>query len=71
MNKSKDEWENELIYINSIDPVTPGNAFNDDRECFGRYCDMQAHAAIKDGERNICEKILSRRDIALYHIYNL
>ena len=70
MYKTTNDWNNELSYINSIDPIRPGAAFNYDRECFGRYCDMQAHAAIQHGHRDISEKMLDRRDIALYHIYN-
>ena len=46
------EWTHEqareeLAYIQSIDPLSPGNTFNCDPECFLRYCTMQLKSILK------------------------
>jgi hypothetical protein len=44
------EANRELNYILSIDPADPGDNFNNDTECFARYCVMQSNHAINSSK---------------------
>tara|TARA_R100000789_G_scaffold54551_1_gene53383 strand:+ start:288 stop:497 length:210 start_codon:yes stop_codon:yes gene_type:complete len=44
------EANRELNYILSIDPANPGDNFNNDTECFARYCVMQSNKAINSSK---------------------
>ena len=48
----------EYDYIVSIDYRNPGASFNNDTQCFKRYCTMQADTAIKEGCTTIGQDIL-------------
>ena len=41
------ECNKERKYIESINPQHPGDTFNNDPNCFKRYCKMQADAIEK------------------------
>ncbi len=57
-----DKAKTELAYIKSKDPVYPGDSFNNDADCFARYCNMQANAF--DQWPLIAEEMRQSRDIA-------
>jgi len=42
------KWDKESLYISSIDAIRPGPVFNNDRQCFARYCAMQVESAKRD-----------------------
>lgn len=64
MKRSIDKWNRELRFIESVDPRNPGETFNHDPDCFARYCNMQANAALRDGLRVLSMDILQYRDAA-------
>ena len=57
---TKQDWELELLYIEmksvggKDDPRTLTN-FNQDKDCFNRYIDMQANGAEREGFAEIAE----------------
>ena len=56
--QSKLHYENELLYLELIDPSNPGPTFNDDPACFERYRLMQAKLALADGHEALATAIL-------------
>lgn len=36
--------DEEMVYLEGINPLKPPKEFNYDRECFAKYCDMQANS---------------------------
>lgn len=57
-------YKHELNYIRSVNATAPGPTFNHDRECFARYCDMQAKASREAGFPLIGAEIENLRDTA-------
>ena len=55
---SREHYENELLYCELIDPLNPGPTFNDDPECFQRYCNLQAKLAFEDGFGDLFSNLL-------------
>jgi hypothetical protein len=56
--QTREHYENELLYIESIDPRNPGPTFNDDPECFNRYRLLQSKLALADGFEALSAAIL-------------
>ena len=56
--QSKLHYENELLYLELIDPSNPGPTFNDDPACFERYRLMQSNLALADGHESLAQAIL-------------
>lgn len=56
--QSREHYENELLYIELINPSNPGPNFNDDPECFKRYQIMQSNLALADGFEDLSAAIL-------------
>lgn len=52
----------ELRYIKSINPIKPGNTFNNDPASFAEYCNMQANAFNEWHQQ--AEEMRQCRDIA-------
>lgn len=59
-----EEWKEEQRYIASVNPKAPGGAFNHDRQCFARYCNMQANSCRADGFYLTAHDMTQARDIA-------
>jgi hypothetical protein len=61
--KTYEECITERNYILSINPVNPGETFNNDPQCFANYCNMQADII---GQRFplMAHEIRQARDIA-------
>ena len=47
--KTLQEAYTEAEYIRSVNPINPGDSFNNDPECFATYCDMQANSMLALG----------------------
>lgn len=60
--KTETDFADELTYIQSIDPRAPGDTFNNDPACFGRYAAMQAKHAERAGFYAIAD--LMRKHVA-------
>jgi len=60
-----DIFESELTYLKTINPKKPGDDFNNNPDCFARYCDMQAKQCFKIGAHLTGEEIIQIRDIAI------
>ena len=59
-----EECRNESAYIATINPKFPGRSFNDDPNCFARYCNTQANHVAASGFTLIAHDITQARDIA-------
>jgi hypothetical protein len=57
------DWNEERDYILSIRPSAVGDTFNNDFECFQRYCRMQANSAYKVEEYTIGLAIIHHANI--------
>ena len=57
--KGKDWWLEELGYILDTDPQKPGHSFNSDRDCYGRYVEMQARNCRADGWPTLADAMLT------------
>ena len=55
---TKENWLEELQFIQSIPASTPGPIFNNDPACFGRYCAMQVSRVTEAGYQDIADDIL-------------
>jgi hypothetical protein len=59
-----DEAAQELAYLATVNPVSPGAAFNDDPACFARYANMQANHMLASGFPIMAHDATQYRDIA-------
>lgn len=55
----------ELEFIKAVDHNAPGSCFNHDRDCFARYCDMQANKARRHGFHAIARRILAASPVTV------
>ena len=60
MNRAdtRENWQIELEFIQSVRPTAPGPMFNNDPACFGRYALMQSNQAERQGYADISADIL-------------
>ena len=56
--RTKEHYEDELLYLELVDPSNPGSNFNDDPACFDRYRLLQSKLALADGFESIATAIL-------------
>jgi len=56
-NQTREWWEEELAYINSVSYAYPGKSFRGSPYVFGDYCWMQAKFAKEDGFEDIAAAI--------------
>ena len=56
-NDKRAEWEAEAAHIAREAAAKHFTDFNDDVECFYRYCSMQSRAAARAGFQDIADRI--------------
>jgi hypothetical protein len=59
-----DEAAQELAYLATINPVSPGAAFSRDPACFARYANMQVNQMLASGFPLMAHGAAQYRDIA-------
>ena len=57
MTWTRESAQYELLFIRRIVPRDPGSLFNNDHECFMRYCNMQARSISRAGFPEIAEEL--------------
>lgn len=58
------ECATEAAFIEGVNPTAPGRLFNNQPQCFGDYCEMQARQIDRSGFPEIAEGVRVIRDQA-------